>query len=222
MDSKKNMERLKATLPQHVRLIAVSKTQPVERILEVYRGGQLDFGENKAQEMAAKHAALPNTIRWHMIGHLQTNKVKYIAPFVHLIHSVDSLKLLLEINRQGERHNRVIPVLIQIYIASEETKFGFTEKEAEEFFSHPILADLKFVQIKGLMGIATFTTDMNKVRMEFRKLKQFFEKLKSSALPGQVKMNELSMGMSSDYPVAIEEGSTMIRVGTAIFGERTT
>lgn len=220
MDSKKNIIELKASLPAHVKLIAVSKTQPTDRILEIYKTGHIQFGENKAQELASKYASLPKDIEWHMIGHLQTNKVKYIAPFVHLIHAVDSMKLLTEINKHGERNHRVIQVLLQLHIASEETKFGLSETEAEELITNPSIRSLNFVKICGLMGMATLTEDAGKIRTEFRGLKYFFEKLKSYAVPGLIEMDELSMGMSNDYKIAIEEGSTMIRVGSAIFGER--
>jgi hypothetical protein len=220
MNTKKNIEELKATLPPHVTLVAVSKTQPADRILEVYESGHRSFGENKVQELVPKFQALPKDIEWHMIGHLQSNKVKYIAPFVHLIHSVDSLKLLQEINKQGQRCGRVLPVLLQIHIASEETKFGLSQTEAKELILHPDLPSMNFIKIDGLMGMATFTENDQKIRSEFRTLKFFFEKLKAYTQPGRIEMNELSMGMSNDYPIAIEEGSTMIRVGSAIFGKR--
>jgi hypothetical protein len=220
MNTKKNIEELKATLPPHVTLVAVSKTQPADRILEAYESGHRSFGENKVQELVPKFQALPKDIEWHMIGHLQSNKVKYIAPFVHLIHSVDSLKLLQEINKQGQRCGRVLPVLLQIHIASEETKFGLSQTEAKELILHPDLPSMNFIKIDGLMGMATFTENDQKIRSEFRTLKFFFEKLKAYTQPGRIEMNELSMGMSNDYPIAIEEGSTMIRVGSAIFGKR--
>lgn len=220
MNPKLNMQELKAAVPTGVTVIAVSKTQPADRIMEVYQAGHRSFGENKAQELAAKYQVLPKDIEWHMIGHLQSNKVKYIAPFVHLIHSVDSLKLLQEINRQGERCRRVIPLLLQIHIASEETKYGLSETEAEELLVNPVINTLHFVKIIGLMGMATFTDNEQQIRSEFRGLKFFFEKLKACTVPGRVEMTELSMGMSSDYRIAIEEGSTMVRIGSAIFGER--
>jgi PLP dependent protein len=202
-------------------LIAVSKTQPIEKIQEAYDAGQRVFGENKAQEMATKYESmLPKDIQWHMIGHLQRNKVKYIAPFVSLIHSVDSPRLLEEINKQGDKFGRVIRCLAQIYIAHEETKFGFDETEFLEFLKSDDLKNMKFVQIEGLMGMATFTGDQQQVRTEFRRLKSFFDKLKSMPLPINTKMKELSMGMSGDYKIAVEEGSTMVRIGTAIFGKR--
>jgi len=220
MNGKKNIEELKAGLPPHVTLVAVSKTQPADRILEVYKSGHRSFGENKVQELVPKFQALPKDIEWHMIGHLQSNKVKYIAPFVHLIHSVDSLKLLQEINKQGHRCGRVLSVLLQIHIASEETKFGLSPTEAEELIGHPDLHSMHFIKIAGLMGMATLTEDERKIRSEFRSLKVFFEKMKKYIQPGRIEMNELSMGMSNDYHLAIEEGSTMIRIGSAIFGKR--
>ncbi len=221
MDSKNNIHALKAGLPGNVTLIAVSKTQPVERIHEIYKLGHLSFGENKAQELMRKYEDLPKDIQWHMIGHLQTNKVKYIAPFVWLIHSVDSLKLLLEINKQGERFSRVIPVLLQLHIASEETKFGLSQAEAEDLIGNPVIPTLRHIQIKGLMGMATNTTDEQKIRKEFCGLRLFFEKLKQTSTISQVVMEVLSMGMSNDYRIALEEGSTMVRIGSAIFGGRT-
>ena len=202
------------------RLIAVSKTKPKEMILEAYQAGQRIFGENKAQEMMAKHEALPKDIQWHMIGHLQSNKVKYIASFVSLIHSVDSQKLLEEINRQGKKANRVIPCLLQVYIAQEETKFGFDRRELTELIKSQTMETYEFVQVTGLMGMASLTHDQEKIRLEFLGLKKLFDDLKASQLPQNVKMTELSMGMSSDYKIALQEGGTLIRIGTAIFGER--
>jgi pyridoxal phosphate enzyme (YggS family) len=202
-------------------LIAVSKTQPIEKIREAYDAGQRIFGENKAQEMTTKYeSGLPKDIQWHMIGHLQRNKVRYIAPFVSLIHSVDSVRLLEEINKQGEKCNRVIPCLAQIFIAHEDTKFGFDEGEFLEFMRSDELSKMNFVSIEGLMGMATFTDNQEQVGNEFKKLKMFFEKIKSLTRPANVNMKHLSMGMSGDYKIAMEEGSTMVRIGTAIFGER--
>lgn len=215
-----NLTELRKVIPAGCTLIAVSKTQPLEKIREAYTCGHRIFGENRAQELASKYKALPKDISWHMIGHLQTNKVKYIAPFVGLIHSVDSAKLLEEINRQGAKAGRVIPCLLQIHIAAEETKFGFSEDEVIGLILSEIWKDLAHIQVKGLMGMATFTEDREQVRKEFRKLKGLFDKLKSGTLPPSVAMEELSMGMSNDYKVALEEGSTMVRVGTAIFGQR--
>jgi PLP dependent protein len=207
--------------PKACSLIAVSKTQPVEKIQEAYDAGQRIFGENKVQELVSKYESnLPRDIEWHMIGHLQRNKVKFIAPFVNLIHSVDSARLLDEINKQGEKCNRVVPCLAQIFIADEETKFGFAEDEFLALVASTELQAMKFISIEGLMGMATLTDDSNKVRSEFRRLKSFFDRLKSMSLPSNVRMNHLSMGMSGDYKIAVEEGSTMVRIGTAIFGER--
>jgi pyridoxal phosphate enzyme (YggS family) len=222
MSIRNNIEIFRTELTSKgCKLIAVSKTQPIEKIQEAYVGGQRVFGENKVQEMTSKYeSTLPKDIQWHMIGHLQRNKVKYIAPFVSLIHSVDSPRLLDEINKQGEKFDRVIPCLAQIYIAHEETKFGFDETEFLEFLKSSDFKNMKFIQIEGLMGMATFTGDQQQVRTEFRRLKSFFDKLKSMSLPANVEMNELSMGMSGDYKIAVEEGSTMVRIGTAIFGER--
>ncbi len=201
-------------------LIAVSKTKPAEMLLEAYGAGQRIFGENKAQEMVAKYNLLPKDIEWHMIGHLQTNKVKYIAPFVSLIHSVDSQKLLEEINKQGKKVNRVIPCLLQVYIAEEETKFGFDKPELAQLLTNQVMNGYEFVKIQGLMGMASLTDNPEKIKSEFVGLKLLFDNLKSSQLPGNVEMKQLSMGMSSDYKIALTEGSTLVRIGTAIFGER--
>lgn len=222
MNINNNITNLLQNLPKTCKLVAVSKTQPVSSIEEAYKSGQRIFGENKVQEMVPKYEALPRDIDWHMIGHLQTNKVKYIAPFVSLIHSVDTFKLLQEINNQGKKAGRQIPCLLQIFIADEETKYGFSEGEIRDLLQNGQLARLENVRIIGLMGMATFTDDHEKVRAEFRKLRLFFETLKSETLPANMTMQELSMGMSGDYKIAVEEGSTMIRIGTAIFGERTT
>ena len=207
--------------PKGCNLIAVTKTQPVDKIFEAYEAGQRVFGENKVQELVSKYDSnLPKDIEWHLIGHLQRNKVKYMAPFVSLIHSVDSLRLLEEINKQGEKHDRVISCLAQIYIADEEEKFGLDQNEFDLLLRSYEIKKLKHIRIKGLMGMATLTEDQEKIRLEFRKLKIFFDRLKSQELPENVKMEILSMGMSGDYKIAVEEGSTMVRIGTAIFGER--
>jgi pyridoxal phosphate enzyme (YggS family) len=207
--------------PKGCQLIAVSKTQPVDKIFEAYQAGQRIFGENKVQELVNKYESdLPKDIEWHLIGHLQRNKVKYVAPFVALIHSVDSLRLLEEINKQAEKNGRIISCLAQIFIADEETKFGFDEKEFEELISSSDFQYLKNIKIEGLMGMATLTNDDEKIKLEFRRLKSFFDKIRSSPLPKNVELTKLSMGMSGDYKIAIEEGSTMVRIGTAIFGER--
>jgi len=202
-------------------LVAVSKTQPVEKIQEAYNAGQRIFGENKVQELVSKYeSALPRDIEWHMIGHLQRNKVKFIAPFVSLIQAVDSQRLLEEIDRQGARCSRIVSCLAQIYIANEATKFGFDENEFLNLIASSELKAMKNIRIVGLMGMATLTDDQDQVRSEFRKLKLFFERLKGMNLPGNVSMEHLSMGMSGDYKIAVEEGSTMVRIGTAIFGDR--
>lgn len=202
------------------RLVAVSKTHPIEKIKEAYDAGQRIFGENKVQEMCAKQPLLPPDIEWHLIGHLQTNKVRQVVPFVSLIHSVDSLKLLEEINKQGKKINRVIPCLLQVYIANEETKFGFDEMELVELIQSDKIAALDSVKVTGLMGMATFTDNKEQVRKEFQSLKNLFDKIKATKLSSNVEMKELSMGMSQDYAIAIEEGSTLVRIGTAIFGSR--
>lgn len=202
-----------------VTLVAVSKTKPVADIQALYELGQRDFGENYVQELVEKQPQLPTDIRWHYIGHLQSNKVKYIAPFVHLIHGVDSLKLLKEINKSAQKNNRVIDCLLQVHIAQEETKFGLDEQELESICASPELQDLAHIRITGLMGMASFSDDGNKVRNEFRLLKQLFDKHTSSAVQN-LRLKILSMGMSADYKIAMEEGSTLVRVGSLIFGER--
>ena len=219
MSIRDNLHHIKSSLPPQVTLIAVTKTHPVEKLLEVYDAGHKIFGENKVQEMADKYEQLPKDIEWHLIGHLQSNKVKYIAPFVSLIHSVDSLKLLQEINKQGEKNSRVINCLLQIYIADEETKFGLSFPEAEELILSPPVKDLKNIKIIGLMGMATNTDKKEQIASEFKSLKQFFGKLQLNKA-SNVELSVLSMGMSSDYLSAIENGSTMIRVGSSIFGGR--
>ncbi|MBU6341666.1 MAG: YggS family pyridoxal phosphate-dependent enzyme [Bacteroidetes bacterium] len=202
-------------------LVTVSKTHPPEKILAVYRQNCRDFGENKVQEMVDKHQALPKDIRWHLIGHLQTNKVKYIAPFVHLIHSVDSLRLLQEIEKQAVKAQRVISCLLQFHIAQEESKSGLTLAEACSLLEDASFKTLKHVQICGVMGMATFTEDQQQIRQEFRNLKNTFEYLKSNYFPDQSEFRQISMGMSGDWEIALEEGSTMVRIGSLIFGART-
>ncbi|AYA35899.1 YggS family pyridoxal phosphate-dependent enzyme [Hymenobacter oligotrophus] len=201
------------------RLVAVSKTHPVELIREAYDAGQRLFGENRVQELTAKQPELPADIEWHLIGHLQTNKVKYIAPFVHTIQSIDSLKLLQEVERQAAKHQRQIRVLLQFHIADEETKFGLSWAEAEAML-RDAAQQLQHVRIAGVMGIATNTDDEGKLRQEFGTLRGYFERLKADFFADNQDFNEISMGMSGDYRVAIEEGSTLIRVGSAIFGHR--
>ena len=215
-----NIEQLKNELKDGVRLVAVSKTRTNSEILEAYEAGQRVFGENKVQELVNKSEALPGDIEWHFIGHLQTNKVKYLAPFVSLLHGVDSLKLLKAINKEALKNKRVMPCLLQFHIAEEETKFGMDLAEAEELLAHPAFAELDAVEIRGVMGMATYTDDEAQIRREFRSLKQVFVHLKNTCFQSQVSFSEISMGMSGDYQLAIEEGSTLVRVGSKIFGER--
>jgi pyridoxal phosphate enzyme (YggS family) len=211
---------IKTELSQkRVSLVAVSKTKPVEDILELYELGQRDFGENYVQELVDKQSLLPKDIHWHFIGHLQSNKVKFIAPFVHLIHGVDSLKLLKEINKEALKRNRVINVLLQVYIAQEESKFGLDENELQLIISEFDKSDMNNVEICGLMGMASFSNDMGKVRSEFKILKSMFNKYSQSEI-SNLKFQILSMGMSADYEIAIEEGSTMVRIGSLLFGAR--
>ncbi|MBU0487592.1 MAG: YggS family pyridoxal phosphate-dependent enzyme [Bacteroidetes bacterium] len=215
-----NINMIKAGLPEGVRLIAVSKNQPVEAVLEAYNGGHRVFGENKAQEAMQKYPQLPDDIEWHFIGHLQTNKVKYITPFVQLIHSVDSEKLLVEINKSAIKNNRVIDCLLQFHIAEEETKFGFSEDEAVQMLRSPEFSALTNIRICGVMGMATFTDDADQISREFTVLKGIFDSLKEKFFARSEVFRELSMGMSDDYRIAIKHGSTLVRVGTAIFGAR--
>lgn len=209
---------IKKQIPNYVTLIAVSKTKPNELIEEGMSSGHLDFGENKVQELVSKYENLPKNIRWHMIGHLQRNKVKYIAPFVYMIHGVDSERLLKEINKQGKNNNRKINCLLQFHIASENTKFGFSLDEVESLQKEDFFNHLQHVNICGVMGMATFTDDNEMIRSEFNNLKSYFEKIKIHFNVNEFKT--ISMGMSGDYPIAIDCGSNMIRVGSAIFGER--
>lgn len=216
MSISENLQQITSSLPQGVTLVAVSKTKPNEAILEAYTWGQRVFGENKVQEMTQKWEALPKDIQWHMIGHVQTNKVKYMAPYVALIHGVDSLKLLQEINKQAKKVNRTIPCLLQVHIAEEDTKFGFDADELRALANDPAVLEMEHVAIKGLMGMATFTEDTAQIRREFSGLKALYDSL-TGVLPD---MEILSMGMSGDYEMAMEEGSTMIRIGSSIFGAR--
>lgn len=220
MNVVENLKNIKSLLPQHVKLVAVSKTKPVEVIKQVYDAGHKIFGENKVQELVSKYEQLPKDIEWHMIGHLQTNKVKYIVSFVNLIHSVDSLKLLNEINKRAQKINRKINVLIQIHIAQEQTKFGMSYQDAQELFSSGQLKNFPFVNVVGLMGMATNTDDMEQVRAEFRGLKEFFDMVKNKYFAEKQDFKELSMGMSHDFHIAIQEGSTIVRIGSKIFGPR--
>ena len=220
MPVKDNLEALFREIPSCVKIVAVSKTHPVERIKEAYVAGQRLFGENKVQEMIAKQPLLPDGIEWHFIGHLQTNKVKYIAPFVKLIQSIDSLKLLMEIDKEAGRNKRVIDCLLEMFIATEETKFGLDLDEARVILSSPVFSTLKNIRIAGVMGMASFTPDEKQVRNEFRLLTQYFYTLQSEYFSNDKDFHEISMGMSGDYKIALEEGSTIVRIGTAIFGGR--
>lgn len=215
-----NIKTILSEIPSSVTLVAISKTKPLEAIMEAYNTGHKIFGENKVQELTTKYEQLPKDIEWHLVGHLQTNKVKYIAPFVSLIHSVDSLSLLKEIDKQGKKNNRIIRCLLQVYIASEETKFGLSEDELNELIHSEELRSLANVSICGLMGMATFTEDTSRIRKEFNSLYRIFQRLKETRYANHPEFKEISMGMSSDYRIAIEEGSTMVRIGSDIFGER--
>lgn len=215
-----HIKDIRNQLPENVGLIAVSKYQPVEAIEEAYNAGQRIFGENKAQECSEKYPALPHDIQWHFIGHLQTNKVKVIAPFVSLIHSIDSIRILTEVNKEALKNQRVIDCLLQFHIATEETKFGLSWEEAVALLENPDLTTLKNVRITGVMGMASFVDDMNLVRKEFKTLKSTFDQLKSNYFSESSWFREVSMGMTHDYKIAIEEGSTLVRIGTAIFGDR--
>lgn len=216
MSISENLLAIIKSIPSTVTLVAVTKTKSVPEIMEAYTAGQRDFGENKIQEMTAKFEQLPKDIRWHMIGHLQSNKVKYMASFVHLIHGVDKFSTLLEIDKQAKKHNRIINCLLQVHIAQEETKFGFSIDEIETVLASKEFQSLKNVCVIGLMGMATFTDDEVQIQSEFHFLAQFFNQLKTT----YTHFTTLSMGMSSDYNIAISEGSTVIRVGSAIFGTR--
>ena len=217
---KENLNIVRATVPSNVTLIAVSKTKPVSDLQEAYDAGQRIFGENKALEMRDKHQVLPNDIQWHFIGHLQTNKIKYIAPFVTLIHAIDSLSLLEAVNKEAVKNSRVIDCLLQFHIAQEDTKFGLDIEEAKTLLESDSFKDLKNINIVGVMGMATFTDDADQVRNEFKNLKNIFDTLKENYFRDKDSFKEISMGMSDDYPIAIEEGATMVRVGSKIFGAR--
>jgi len=211
---------IKGQLPDSVRLVAVSKTKPVEMIQEAYDAGQRIFGENKAIELRDKHEVLPDNIHWHFIGHLQTNKVKYIAPFVKMIHAVDSYKLLKEINKQAAKHDRIISCLLQFHIASEDTKFGMNAEEAYELLNNPERKELKNIRITGVMGMASNTFDTELVRQEFAYLRDIFQNVRFDFFLGDIFFREISMGMSGDFMIAAQEGSTLVRIGSSIFGER--
>lgn len=219
MSISENLKEIKSTLPNHVTLVAVSKTKPVSDLMEAYNAGQRIFGENKIQEMVEKHDSMPKDIQWHMIGHVQRNKVKYMAEFVDLIHGVDNFKLLQEIDKQAAKHERIIDCLLQIKIASEDSKFGMTTSEAENILLSEDFSALKNIRVTGVMGMATFTSDEQQVKTEFNHLKQAFDSLKNIKQTN-FKPETISMGMSGDYQLAVDCGSTMVRVGSSIFGVR--
>ncbi len=219
MSIAKNLNQIKSQLPPHVTLVAVSKTKPISDLMEAYNAGQRIFGENKIQEMTGKWEQMPKDIEWHMIGHVQTNKVKFMAEYVSLIHGVDSLKLLQEINKQAKKHNRVIDCLLQIHIAEEETKFGLDEEDLNHILTSEDFKSLENIRIVGLMGMATFTENQNQIEKEFSHLKTIFDKVAASKDPIN-RVSILSMGMSGDYQLAISCGSTMVRIGSSIFGTR--
>ena len=216
----KNLEQIQLTIPEHVTLVAVSKTKPIESIQELYDAGQRIFGENRVQELVDKYEVLPKDIHWHLIGHLQRNKVKYIAPFVEIIHSIDSERLLDEVNIQSKKNNRKIKVLLQFYIAQEETKFGFDWNEIQDLFSRRNPETFDSIDFYGVMGMASFSDNEKQVRNEFKDLKTIFNHLKETFFLGSTSFSVISMGMSGDYQIAIEEGSTMVRVGSSLFGAR--
>ena len=217
---KENLERIKATIPEHVTLVAVSKTKPISDIQEAYDAGHRTFGENYPQELRDKHEALPKDIQWHFIGHLQTNKIKYIIPFVTLIHSIDSANLLEAVNKEAKKHERVADCLLQFHIAQEETKFGLDLEEARQLLESDTFKNMENIRVCGVMGMATFTDDEMEVRKEFQHLKAIFDTLKQDYFASQPQFKEISMGMSEDYPIAIEEGATLVRIGSKIFGPR--
>ena len=219
MSIAQNLLFIKSTLPEHVTLVAVSKTKPVSDLKQAYEAGQRIFGENKIQEMAEKWEAMPKDIQWHMIGHVQTNKVKFMAPFVSLIHGVDSLKLLQEIDKQAQKNNRTIDCLLQMHIAEEETKFGLDEEELTSLLCSTTFEEMKNIRVVGLMGMATFTEDQEQIKKEFTHLKSIFDKLQAKNTKN-CELNTISMGMSGDYQLAIDCGSTMVRIGSSIFGGR--
>lgn len=219
MSVRENLKNIKSKLPEHVTLVAVSKTKPVRDLMEAYNGGQRIFGENKIQEMVEKYEGMPKDIEWHMIGHVQRNKVKYMAHFVSLIHGVDNFKLLKEINKQAKKHNRVIDCLLQIKIALEDSKFGMSANDAAEIIKSQEFSELKNIKVTGVMGMATFTNNESQIKKEFNHLKSTFETLKMINTNNS-RLQTISMGMSGDYPLAIDCGSTMIRVGSSIFGHR--
>ncbi len=220
MSIKTNLLEIKSTIPENITLVAVSKTKPVSDLMEAYEAGQRIFGENKIQEMTEKWESMPKDIEWQMIGHVQTNKVKFMAEYVNLIHGVDSLKLLEEIDKQAKKHNRIIDCLLQMHIAEEETKFGLNEQELNEILNSESFKNLKNIQIVGLMGMATFTNNQSQIKKEFQNLKIIFNQLIEQPTTYNLQPTTLSMGMSGDYQLAIDCGSTMVRIGSSIFGNR--
>ena len=220
MNIAENIRSLQLSIPGHVSIVAVSKTKPVAAIMQAYVAGQRIFGENKVQELVMKQSQLPSDVEWHFIGHLQTNKVKYISPFIRLIHSIDSLNLLIEVDKEALKNNRITSCLLQFHIATEDTKFGLSLEEAELILGSEHYKNMQNVRITGVMGMSSFTEDMEIVRKEFKTLKGYFLILKSRYFDHADSFRELSMGMSGDYLIAIEEGSTMVRIGTSIFGNR--
>jgi pyridoxal phosphate enzyme (YggS family) len=220
MNVGENLLKIKQDIPDHVKLIAVSKTKPDEMVLDAYAAGQRYFGENKVQDLVAKQPRLPNDIQWHYIGHLQTNKVKFLVPFVSMIESVDRMKVLREIDKQAEKVNRVIPCLLQFHIAEEETKFGLDMDEAKALLESEAYGKMQNIRLAGVMGMATYTDDEDQIRREFRLLREIFKQLKVMYFAEDDDFGEISMGMSGDYKIAIEEGSTMVRIGSSIFGAR--
>lgn len=220
MSIQKNLHKIKSSLPENVTLVAVSKTKPVSDLMEAYEAGQRIFGENKIQEMAEKFEQIPKDIEWHMIGHVQTNKVKFMASFVRLVHGVDSLKLLEEINKQALKNDRVIDCLLQVHIAEEETKFGLNEEELNDLLQSEVFKKLQNIKITGLMGMATFTDNQEQIKKEFLHLKSIFDNLAPTQKSENCNLKTLSMGMSGDYQLAIDCGSTMVRIGSSIFGTR--
>lgn len=213
-------KKILSDIPDNVQLIAVSKTKPNSEVEAAYALGQRHFGENWAQELRQKYEDLPKDICWHFIGHLQTNKIKYIIPFVHMIHSIDSFKLLLEVNKLAQKHNRTVGCLLQFHVATEETKFGFSMEECQEMLQNPQFKELKNIEIRGIMGMASLTENQAQIHQEFHQLHEYFIFLKKNYFANQDSFKEISMGMTDDYSIAIDEGSTMIRVGSAIFGKR--
>lgn len=220
MNILENIGKLREELPNEVKIVAVSKTHTPEIIMQLYNPGYKVFGENRVQELLEKYEAMPKDTEWHFVGHLQSNKVKYLAPFIKMIHGIDSFRILKAVNREAKKHNRIIPCLLQFHIADEETKFGLSEEEAYEILDSEEYKTLKNISIVGVMGMATLTDDKEKIRKEFRFLKRIFDNIKKEYFPRKKGFKEISMGMSEDYQIAVEEGSTIVRIGSSIFGSR--